>query len=113
MRKKNYGNGRSDEPVASRQRFGIGGRDGSGSAKHSSSVIPSEELQRLRRGELTEEQYLEARIAQATLHLGGRVSGRKIERIRTTLKRVCASDPVILAMKERVLRAKAKTGSSG
>jgi 2'-5' RNA ligase len=76
-------------------------------------VAASEELNQLRRGELTEEQYFEARIAHATLHLNGRVSGRKLERIRTTLKRICASDPVLLAMRERVLRAKAKSGGDG
>lgn len=66
---------------------------------------PSEALEQFRRGEITEDQYLEARIAQATRHLSGRVSGSKLKRIRTTLQRICADDPVLLAMKERVLRA--------
>jgi len=65
---------------------------------------PSDDLNRYRRSEITAEQYLEARIDQATLHLRGRVSSRKLERIRTIVRRMCSSDPAILAMKERLLR---------
>jgi hypothetical protein len=65
---------------------------------------PSDDLSRYRRSEITAEQYLESRIDQATLHLRGRVSSRKLDRIRAIVKRMCSSDPAILAMKERLLR---------
>jgi hypothetical protein len=67
------------------------------------SVTPSEELQRLRCGELTANEYLQFRIEQATLHLRGRVSNRRLERIRRLVVEACANDPVLQVMKARLL----------
>lgn len=64
----------------------------------------SEDFERFVRGDLSEAEYIEARIERATLHLRGRVSGRKLERIRAIVSETCASDPVFLAMKQRLLR---------
>lgn len=69
---------------------------------------PSETLLRYYSGEVTEEQYLEERINCATLHLRGKLSVRKFERIRRAVKRICATDPLFLAIKTRVLRQQSK-----
>lgn len=53
---------------------------------------------------MTQEQYLEERIILATAHLRGKISQRKFERIRRIVKRICASDPLFLAIKARVFR---------
>lgn len=63
---------------------------------------PSLALQRYYCGELTQEQYLEERIILATAHLRGKISQRKFERIRRIVKRICASDPLFLAIKARL-----------
>jgi hypothetical protein len=66
-------------------------------------VAPSDELQRLHRGELTPNEYLTSRIEQATLHLRGRLSRRRLERIRKLVIEACINDPVLRAMQERLL----------
>lgn len=66
-------------------------------------VAPSDELQRLHRGELTPNEYLNSRIEQATRHLRGRVSRRRLERIRKLVIEACINDPVLRAMQERLL----------
>ncbi len=65
---------------------------------------PSDELQRYRHGEISEAEYLAACVERATVHLRGRVSSRKLSRIREVVHELCATDPVLAAMKERVLR---------
>lgn len=66
----------------------------------------SDDLDRFRRGEMTEQEYLQARIDRATLHLRGRVSSHKLERIRKIVTEACASDPVLRAMRERLFRSR-------
>jgi len=68
------------------------------------SVTPSQELLRLRSGEMTPHEYLQLRIEQATLHLRGRVPEWRLERIRTLVAEACANDPVLRFMKARLLR---------
>jgi hypothetical protein len=66
-------------------------------------VVPSDELQQLHRGELTPNEYLQFRIEQATAHLRGRVSRRRLQRIRKLVIEACINDPVLRAMQERLL----------
>jgi len=69
---------------------------------------PSETLLRYYCGEVTEAQYLDERMNRATVHLRGKLSQRKFERLRRAVKRICASDPLFLAIKARVLRQQPK-----
>ncbi len=71
-----------------------------------SSGLPSDELQRLHRGELTASEYLQLRVAQATSHLRGHVSSRRLERIRQLVVEACATDPLLLAMQERLQKTR-------
>jgi hypothetical protein len=72
--------------------------------EHSPTGTPSDELERLRRGELTAHEYLRSRIDQATLHLRGRVSSRRLVHIRKVVVDACATDPVLLAMQARLAK---------
>jgi hypothetical protein len=65
---------------------------------------PSQELQRYRAGEISEAEYLDACIERATQHLRGRVSPHRLGRIRELVGELCATDPVLDAMKARLLR---------
>jgi hypothetical protein len=78
--------------------------------KGPSASTPSEDLARFRRGEMTEFEYLQARIDRAIQHLRGRVSLRRLNRIRRLVVQGCASDPVFVGLKERLLRPRNKSG---
>jgi hypothetical protein len=67
------------------------------------------DLSRLERGEIGLEQYLEARVADATRHLDGRVSAEQLDFVKRTLREELSSDPVLM---ELVRRATGKTPES-
>lgn len=54
----------------------------------------STELGQLRRGELSLEQYVEARVDVATRHLRGRVSKERLEMVREVVRKALSTDPI-------------------
>jgi hypothetical protein len=58
-------------------------------------------LSRLERGELGFEQYLDARVAEATAHLAGRVTPEQLEFVKRTLRVELSSDPVLVELLQR------------
>lgn len=67
---------------------------------------PSRELLLFWRGELTQQEYLEQRIEVAMAHVRGRIANEAYEMIREMLFEMLACDPVLVAMKERLLWGK-------
>lgn len=63
---------------------------------------PSEELLRVHRGEITENEYLAACVENALAHVKGRVSPARLETIRETLLSKLDTDPLLLHAKARV-----------
>jgi hypothetical protein len=60
----------------------------------------SELLARVRAGEITREQYVEARVREATAHLKG-VPPSEIEALQQDLRDRCASDPLLQELIDR------------
>jgi hypothetical protein len=58
-------------------------------------------LERLGRGEITLDQYLDGRVAEAIEHLQGRVPPGQIDFVRAALRESLASDPVLLELVRR------------
>jgi hypothetical protein len=54
----------------------------------------SAELAQFRRGELSLEQYVEARVDVATQHLRGRVSKERLEMVREVVRKSLNADPI-------------------
>lgn len=63
---------------------------------------PSDELQRYRRGEITELEYLQGRIEYATSHLKGRISAERLEMIKEVVTEKLQTDPVLLEARARL-----------
>jgi hypothetical protein len=74
------------------------------------AAAPSSDLARLERGEIGLDDYLDARITEATHHLSGRLGPEQLELVRQTLRSELAADPVLV---ELVRRATGKTVESG
>jgi hypothetical protein len=85
---------------------GSGGEFRVGEAAPAAAASP---LSRLERGELGLEQYLDARVAEATAHLAGRVSAEQLEFVKQTLRVELSSDPVLV---ELVRRATGKAATA-
>jgi hypothetical protein len=66
---------------------------------------PSEELQRYRRGEITEAEYLEGRIEAATKHLCGKVSPERLKLLKEVMIRKLETDPLLVELRRRLLDA--------
>lgn len=67
-------------------------------------------LERLERGEISFDQYLDGRVADAVRHLEGRASGAQIDFVRNALRESLAADPVLV---ELVRRATGSVPSQG
>ena len=61
----------------------------------------SDALSRLGRGELSLETYLDARVAEATSHLEGKISLEGLDFVRRSLRDQLATDPVLVALVRR------------
>ncbi len=59
---------------------------------------PSESLQKLKRGELSLDEYLDEAAENALLHVKGRVSPEVLENFRETLRESLRTDPVLVEM---------------
>lgn len=55
-------------------------------------------LGRLRNGELTRDQYLDARVDAAIRPLGGRLDAERLEFVRTTLREQLENDPILVEL---------------
>src|SRR5690242_3015556 len=58
-------------------------------------------LERLGRGEITLDQYLDVRVSDAVQHLEGRMPAQQIEFLRASLRESLASDPVLVELVRR------------
>lgn len=58
-------------------------------------------LERLGRGEITLDQYLDGRVAEAIEHLQGRVAPTNLDFVRAALRESLASDPVLVELVRR------------
>ena|SRR5438552_5468229 len=58
-------------------------------------------LERLGRGEISLDQYLDGRVADAVEHLEGRVPPAHIDFVRVALRESLASDPVLVELVRR------------
>ena len=67
-------------------------------------------LERLERGELGLDAYLDARVSEATRHLTDRLGPAQLELVRQTLRSELSADPVLV---ELVRRATGKTVETG
>jgi hypothetical protein len=85
---------------------GSGGDFRVGSA---AAPAPASALARLERGEIDLEQYLDARVAEATAHLAGKVTAEQLEFVQQTLRAELSSDPVLV---ELLRRATGKAASA-
>jgi hypothetical protein len=65
------------------------------------SVSGSEDLARLSRGEISLDQYLEARVEQAVAHLTQKLSPGELEYVRDVLREQLGSDPVLTELVRR------------
>jgi hypothetical protein len=63
-----------------------------------SATSEGDTLGRLRRGELTREQYLEARVEAAVKPLAGRLDAERLEFVRTTLRDQLENDPILVEL---------------
>ncbi len=93
---------------------GIGARDLTGPEKVSSEpvvgpaaprslagTVGSPALQKLERGEINIEEYLDTRVAEAVRHLEGRVSPTQVDFVKKTLREELSSDPVLVELVRR------------
>lgn len=62
----------------------------------------SDELRRVREGELSPQEYLELQVDRAVGHLKGKVSSRRLELIKDVLREQLASSPVLMELKKRM-----------
>jgi hypothetical protein len=67
----------------------------------SAANVSGGDLARLERGELTLDAYLDARVAEATKHLEGRLGRAELEFVKNTLRAELESDPVLVELVRR------------
>jgi hypothetical protein len=70
------------------------------------SSVQTSELDRLTRGEISLDDYLDARVSEAVQHLQGKLSSEQLSFVRQTLRDELATDPVLV---ELVRQATGKT----
>jgi hypothetical protein len=63
----------------------------------------SEALEKLERGELSREEYLDVRVAEATAHLEGRLSAEQLDFVRESLRIQLGTDPVLVELVRRAI----------
>jgi len=69
-----------------------------------SSHGPSEDLERYRRGEITEAEYLQSRVEVATTHLKGQVSPLRLTMLKEVIAQRLQTDPSLLEARSQLLR---------
>jgi hypothetical protein len=58
-------------------------------------------LSSLQRGELSLDQYLDARVSDATSHLTGKLSPEQLDFVKQSLREQLATDPVLVELVQR------------
>jgi hypothetical protein len=102
------------KPPAPPAGVGPSGPAGTGPAGDGFRVDPSAgvgstgagELERLGRGEISLDEYLEVRVTEATEHLADKLSAEQLDFVKSTLRSQLETDPVLV---ELVRRATGKT----
>jgi hypothetical protein len=92
------GVGPLDGPAAPNSAEGAGDVGRAGEAERTSATGA---LERLGRGEISLDQYLDGRVAEAVEHLHGRVSPSQLDFVRAALRESLASDPVLVELVRR------------
>lgn len=96
------GGGRSIGPIDAP--LGTNAAEGvteAGQAAQAEGTSAASALERLGRGEIDLEHYLEGRVTEAVEHLQGRVPPSQIDFIRAALRESLSSDPVLLELVRR------------
>jgi hypothetical protein len=78
--------------------------DGSFRVEPGASVEPaggSDALDQLTRGELSLNEYLDLRVAEATLHLEGKLPTDQLEFVKDSLREQLGTDPVLVELVRR------------
>ncbi|HMA91955.1 MAG TPA: hypothetical protein VKP30_04670 [Polyangiaceae bacterium] len=70
-------------------------------ALHAVEPPQSESLRKLKRGEMSLDEYLDERVEIALAHIRGRVPADKLESIRVVLREKLQYDPVLVDMVHR------------
>lgn len=73
----------------------------------------SEDLAKLRRGEITLDAYLDACVEGAVAHLVGTVDDDVLESVREAVRAQARMDPVVVAVVERLTRQDRDFPASG
>jgi hypothetical protein len=66
-----------------------------------SGVSASDPLAQLGRGEIGVDQYLDAKVSQATTHLEGRLGPEQLEFVKSALREQLRTDPVLMELVRR------------
>jgi hypothetical protein len=78
---------------------------GAAARTNAESVSGSTALERLERGEIDLDGYLDARVDNAIQHLEGRLPASQVDFIRQSLREELASDPVLVELVRRTTGA--------
>jgi hypothetical protein len=78
-----------------------GGAGGGFQVASTAPVASPDALGRLSRGEIDLEQYLDARVTEATAHLTGRVTAEQLDFVKQTLRVELSNDPVLVELLRR------------
>ena len=63
----------------------------------------SDALERVHRGELSIDEYLDGRVDEAVQHLVGRLPAEQLDFVRQTLREQLSSDPVLVELVRRTV----------
>ena len=88
-------------PGGSESTGGVSGSGGEFRVGETAAPAPAGALARLERGEIQLEEYLDARVTEATAHLAGRMSVEQLEFVKQTLRVELSSDPVLVELLRR------------
>jgi hypothetical protein len=61
----------------------------------------SSELERLARGEISLDEYLDAQVGDATQHLSGKLSPEQLDFVKSSLRAQLETDPVLIELVRR------------
>lgn len=88
-------------------------RQDGGAAARASTPTGSPMLERLRRGEIGLDEYLDERTEQAVQHLKGTLSAEQLGSVRATLREQLLTDPVLVELLRRATGQDVSTRDAG
>lgn len=86
-------------PKGSGEAFSVGATDAPEQAG------PSDALERVQRGELSVDEYLDTRVAEATAHLQNRLPAEQLDFVKESLREQLQTDPVLVELVKRATGA--------